>query len=113
MLGVIDWGDAIAAPWAMVAYPLAVSTLPVAMDVPSNYHADGTPRDAEGIAQHKNREDYLRAVREAESELGASSKLSEVLSNEKIRDVAAAMKLFSVAGKPGFFTRVLDAFERA
>jgi hypothetical protein len=65
MLGVIDWGDAIAAPWAMVAYPLAVSTLPVAMDVPSNYHADGTPRDAEGIAQHKNREDYLRAVREA------------------------------------------------
>jgi hypothetical protein len=113
MLGVIDWGDAIAAPWAMVAYPLAVSTLPVAMDVPSNYHVDGTPRDAEGIAQHKNREDYLRAVREAESELGASSKLSEVLSNEKIRDVAAAMKLFSVAGKPGFFTRVLDAFERA
>jgi len=113
MLGVIDWEYAIAAPWGMVAYPLFVSTIPMPMDVPWDYHPDGSPKDDDLIAKYKDREDYLYAVREAERELGIPPKLSEVLSNEKVRDVAAAMKLFSVDGKPGYFSRVLDAFEKA
>jgi hypothetical protein len=83
------------------------------MDVPWDYHPDGSPKDDGLVAKYKDREDYLEAVREAESELGIPPKLSEVLGNEKVRDVAAAMKLFSVDGKPGFFSRVLDPFKKA
>lgn len=113
MLGVIDWEYAIATPCGMVEFPLAVSALPVAVDAPWNYNPDGSAKAADGIAQHKDREGYLQVVRDAESELGIPPKLSEVLRNEKVRDVTAAMKLFSVDGKPGFFSRVLDAFDGA
>lgn len=50
---------------------------------------------------------------DAERELGMPPKLSGVLSNGHIRDVAAAMKLFAVDGKIGWYSRVLDAFEDA
>jgi hypothetical protein len=111
MLGVIDWENAISAPWGMVEYPLTVRATPVPMDVTWNYSSDGFPKDADLISKHKDREEYLQAVIGAERELGISPNLSEVLSNEKIRDIAAAMKLFSVDGKMGWYSRVLDIFE--
>lgn len=111
LLGIIDWEGAIAAPWGMVEFPLTVRTIPVAMDVPWNYTSDGLPKDDDLISEYKNREEYLQAVKDAERELGIPPKLSEVLSSERIRDVASAMKYFSVDGKVGWFTRVLEKFE--
>lgn len=94
----------------MVEFPLTVRTVPVSIDAPWNYISEGLPKDSDTISSHKDRAGYLQAVKDAERELGIPPKLSEVLSNERIRDVAAAMKYFSVDGKPGFFSKVLDVF---
>lgn len=111
ILGVIDWEYAIAASWCMVEFPLTVRTIPIPMDEPSGYTSDGVPKDDYTIASYKERDEYLQAVNCAERELGVTSKLSEVLGNGKLRDGSAAMKLYSVDGKMGWYSRVLDAFE--
>jgi len=113
ILGVIDWENAISAPWGMVEYPLTVRATPVPMDASWNYKSDGSPTDIDLIEKHKDRQEYLQAVIDAEKELGLSSELSKVLSNIQIRDVAAAMKLFGVDGKMGWYSRVLDTLEDA
>jgi hypothetical protein len=113
MLGVIDFEDAIAAPRVMVEYPLGVRVTPAPMDLPSNYSPDGFPIDADLISKYKDREEYLQELVGAEIELGMPPRLSGVLSNDNIRDIAAAMKLFAVDGKMGWYSRVLDRFESA
>lgn len=113
MLGVIDFEDMIAAPWSMVEYPLTVRAIPAPMDAPWNYSADGSPQDVDLISSYRDREEYLQAVMDAERELDVPPKLSAALSDDKIRDVAAAMKLFAVDGKMGWYARVLDVFEDA
>jgi hypothetical protein len=111
-LGVIDFEGAIAVPWSMAEFPLTVRATPIPMDVPWNY-SDGLPKDDYLISIHKDREEYLKAVVDAERGLGIPPKLSEVLRDVKIRDVAAAMKLFAVDGKVGWYSRVLDVLENA
>lgn len=85
MLGVIDFENAIVAPWTIVEYPLTVRATPVLMDLPSDYSLGG----------------FLQEVVDAERELGMPPKLSGVLSNGNIRDIAVVMKLFAVDGKMG------------
>lgn len=111
LLGVIDWEGAIAAPWGMVEFPLTVRTIPVSIDAPWNYTSDWSPKDAHTMSDHKDREEYLQALRDAEKELGIPPKLSEVLSNQRIRDVAAAMKFFAIDGKLAWYSKVLDEYE--
>lgn len=113
MLGVIDFENAIAAPWIMVEYPLGVRVTPAPMDLPSNYSPDGFPIDADLISKYKDREEYLQELVGAEIELGMPPRLSGVLSNGNIRDIAAAVKLFAVDGKMGWYSCVLDRFESA
>lgn len=113
MLGVIDFENMIVAPWTMVEFPLTVRATPVPMDLPSNYSSDGFPKVDDLKANHIDREKYLQEVVGAERRLGVPPKLSEVLSTGHFRDVAAAMKLFAVDGKTGWYSRVLDSFESA
>lgn len=111
ILGVIDWEHAATLPWETVDFPLTVRKTPKPMDASWNYNADGSPKDEDLIAKYNDREQYLMAVKTAEANLGSSSLLSDVLGDEKIQDLAAAMRLFATDGKMGWYARVLDAYE--
>lgn len=71
IIGVIDWEMAFAAPWEIAGdFPLTLSTIPPAMDVPWNYDELGNPKDpslAKALADQKG---YIANIRDAEDTKG-------------------------------------------
>lgn len=109
ILGVIDWEHAFAGPWEVFAdFPLTLTTIPPAMDVPWNYDDQGFPTDDRTRHKLVLQEEYIRAVSEEEDRLGLHDHhLSLRLRDTKRRNLATGMTLFT-EGKPGWFSRLVD-----
>ncbi|KAK4225785.1 hypothetical protein QBC38DRAFT_537588 [Podospora fimiseda] len=95
ILGIIDWETAFAGPWEMFGdFPLSLSTVPRAMDVPWNYNEDGIPKDSDLVRKFADREDYVTAVaREEEDQIGEEDH-----------------RLLYEIGKAGWYDKVIDEF---
>lgn len=109
ILGVIDWEDACVVPPGILEFPLTLQMVPRSMDLPSNYDDRGLPIDAAGVEKALDREAYVNYVRREEACAGLSSTLSDALANERIQDVATAMRLYT-DGKMGYYTKVLEPY---
>ncbi|WEW60881.1 hypothetical protein PRK78_006369 [Emydomyces testavorans] len=108
ILGVIDWEHAFAAPWETLEFPLTLNMVPAAMDAPWNYDERGMPRDEKTRERLVEREDYIAAVARAEKSTPALPMLSSMLKNQRVQDLATAMRLFASEGKMGFYSEILD-----
>jgi len=108
ILGVIDWEHACSMPWEMVDFPLLLTVVPRAMDVPWSYDEHGVPTDLQTCARIEARQKYVRLVHEFETSLGLSHTLSNVLDDERGQAVATAMRLYTTDGKMGWYAKVLD-----
>ncbi|RKK89688.1 hypothetical protein BFJ68_g16646 [Fusarium oxysporum] len=110
VLGVIDWEGAFAAPWEIFGdFPLNLSIVPPAMDVPWAYNEDGSPKSADVAQRFADQEEYVAAVKEEENRSGGVHQLSEALENSERQQLATAMRLFR-DGKPGWYSKVVDKF---
>jgi Phosphotransferase enzyme family len=112
VLGVIDWEDAYTTPWETIEYPLILCVTPRSIDLPSNWDAEGNPINAQVQSTIDDQQTYLGAVRDAEAQMGLASMLSATLGNMDTLGLATSMRLFSVDGKMGWYSRALDYIER-
>ncbi|KAI3565763.1 hypothetical protein IWW34DRAFT_899301 [Fusarium oxysporum f. sp. albedinis] len=107
VMGVIDWEGAFAVPWEIFGdFPLSISTVPPAMDVPWGYNEDGSPISVEVAQKVADQKDYVAAVKEEENRIGQSHRLSEALQNTERQQLATAMRLFR-DGKVGWYSKVV------
>ncbi|KAH8745910.1 hypothetical protein F5883DRAFT_438544 [Diaporthe sp. PMI_573] len=111
ILGIIDWETAFAGPWEIFGdFPLTLSTVPPAMDVPWNYNEDGSPKDADLARQFADQEDYVIAVAREEYQNGEKAhRLSETLRDSKRQHLATAMRLYE-NGKVGWYDKLIHEF---
>ncbi|KAL4791729.1 hypothetical protein BDV19DRAFT_381332 [Aspergillus venezuelensis] len=98
ILGIIDWEGA----WNM----------PRTFDDPGKYCVDGVLKDEEGRERVEERGEYVGFVRRMEEELGVDGRLYDILSDVRIQGLAYAVKVSLDSGKMGFYTKVLDGFEK-
>ncbi|KAF2019623.1 hypothetical protein BU24DRAFT_431357 [Aaosphaeria arxii CBS 175.79] len=105
LLSVIDWENAIAVPWELVEFIKDLCIVPPAMDGPL-YHEEESDRQA--IADRKV---YVKMVRKVEEEMRLDNRLSSVLGNEDMQNLANAIWLYQQSGRIGFYTGVLEPFE--
>ena len=101
VLSVIDWENAIVAPWEVVEFTKELSIVPPAMDGPLYRQTSET------MAMEAARKEYINWVRKAERSRQADEKVSEVLSDHNMQSLAHAIWLY-VDGRIGFYCRVLD-----
>lgn len=101
IISVIDWEDAIVAPWEMVEFTKELLIVPSAMDGPLYYEDD------ESRQRLAERDEYVKMVREAEAARELDSCLSTVLGDSDVQNLAHAMWLYK-GGRIGFYDRVLD-----
>ena len=111
VLGVIDWESAFAGPWEIFGdFPLSFSIVPRAMDAPTNYDEEGSPKDDDLIQKFTDQRDYIAAVRQEENKSDKGSYcLSEALTDWRRQHLATAMRLYQ-NGKAGFYSKVVDEF---
>ena len=106
VLGVIEWEYAQSGPWEMVHFPTCFMPAPVPMG-PSEWSDDaGTPDWLK--VSFREMEGYVDVVRQAERAKNLSPTLSAVLSDPAGRDLAYAMRLYTVDGKHGYYARILE-----
>ena len=79
------------------------------MDVSWNYDEQGVPRDEEIRVRWADRKDYVAAVCLAEESKGYLPMLSDILRDQPVQALATAMRLYAHDGKPGWYSKVLDA----
>lgn len=101
VISVIDWEDAIVAPWEMVEFAKELLIVPAAMDGPLYCE------DEETLQRLAERDGYVKMVREAEVARGLDSCLSTVLRDPDVQNLAHAIWLYK-GGRIGFYDRVLD-----
>jgi hypothetical protein len=101
--GVIDWENAITAPWEMVEFMKDLSIIPPMMDGPL-YHEDS---HREVFA---DRMKYIEVVKKTEHGLHLDSKLSTTFENWNTQNLASAIWLYP-DGRIGFYSSVLESFE--
>lgn len=111
ILGVIDWESAFAGPWEIFGeFPLNLSIVPPAMNLPKDYDENGWPKDPVLVRRFEDRNDYIEAVKQEENGRQAiDHTLSEILEDSKRQHLVTAMNLFE-NGKPGFYSKVVDNF---
>lgn len=112
LLGVIDWEAAFAGPWEVSGeFPLTLSMVPPAMDVPWNYDEMGYPKDVQDQQKLFDREEYVAIVQEKEREKGLAEgyNLSSALQDSERQYLVSAMRLYR-RGKPGWYSKVMDRF---
>ena len=111
ILGVIDWETAFAGPWEIFGdFPLTLSIVPPAMDVPWNYDEDGFPKSADLAQQFTDQEDYTTFVKQEEDRNGEGvCRLSKVLQDPRRQQLATAMRLYQ-SGKVGWYSKLIDQF---
>lgn len=110
MLGVIDWEGACAVPWELIDAPCFLSTVPRLLNPPEQYDEAGQPLEQDEAGRWRDEEAYAAMVREAEQSAHADHKLSNMLADRDIRDLAGVIHLFG-QGKIGFYGRALDYLE--
>ncbi|GES58310.1 phosphotransferase enzyme family [Aspergillus terreus] len=110
ILGIIDWEGASTVPWEIVEPPLFLSKVPLGMDDPNNYHADGTPKDRSVIQRLHESGEYVKFVQAKEEEMGLDRKLSTTLLDSNIQGLAYAIKVYRDPGKLGFYCKILTPF---
>jgi hypothetical protein len=112
LLSVIDWESAFAGPCEISGeFPLSVSVIPPAMDVPWKYDETGYPKEVKDRQKFADREAYIAIVRQKEEEQGLTDgyTLSSALQDSKRQYLASAMRLYQ-SGKPGWYSRVMEEF---
>ncbi|TDZ15457.1 hypothetical protein Cob_v011643 [Colletotrichum orbiculare MAFF 240422] len=110
VLGLIDWEASFSAPWEIFAdFPLTLSMVPPAIDVPWNYNEQGDPVTDELKQQLADQKTYVAAVKEAEDSKGTGNLLSEALNDCKRQQLATAMRLYQ-RGKVGWYSKLTDEF---
>lgn len=101
VLSVIDWKDAIVAPWEMVEFTKELLIVPSAMDGPLYHEGDAT-------FQHlAERKENFKLAREAEAARGLDSCPSTILGHSDVQNLAHTKWLYK-SGRIGFYDRVLD-----
>jgi Ser/Thr protein kinase RdoA (MazF antagonist) len=95
--GVIDWENAIVAPWEMVEFIKDLAIVPPVIDGPV-YHEEDSDREV--LADRRK---YIEAVQEIEKRQQLDNKLSTVLSNWNTQNLAHALWLY-LDGKIGYYT---------
>ncbi|KAK2748271.1 hypothetical protein FQN57_000929 [Myotisia sp. PD_48] len=108
VLGVIDWEEVITAPWETLEIPWPIFVVPQPMDAPYNYDDQGAPKDEEVRELLLERRDYIAAVARAEDPGKPSQCLSSILGNQRVQDLAPAIRLFTSPGKMGLYSNILD-----
>lgn len=110
VLGVIDWEGAYTVPWELIDPPSVVVTVPRRLNPPEQYDEAGLPLDADQMGAWEEERAYADMVRAAEIDAGADDRLSRVLANRDLQDLAGIVHLFT-QGKMGFYGRALDYLE--
>jgi Phosphotransferase enzyme family len=110
IIGVIDWEKAFAAPWEVAGdYPLTLSTVPPAMDAPSNYNEMGKPTDPILAKKFASQKDYIANIKDAEDARSITElpRLLNLLQDScKQRLITAMMRLYP-SGKVGFYSNLV------
>jgi hypothetical protein len=101
--GVIDWEDAIVAPWEVVEFIKDLTIVPPIMS--GHFYKEELAR--EKLAE---RDRYLQIVKEKEAARQTDNKLSETLGNRRTQDLAHAFWLYS-DGKIGFYSSIFEPFQ--
>lgn len=102
--GVIDWENAIVAPWEMVEFIKDLSIVPPVMDGPL-YHEEES--DLEMLAERKR---YIQAVQEVEEARQLDNKLSETLGDCRTQNLTHAIWLY-LEGRIGFYSGICELFQ--
>ncbi|KAL5360791.1 hypothetical protein BJX96DRAFT_184803 [Aspergillus floccosus] len=114
VLGVIDWETAFAAPHEVAGeFPLSISVIPPAMDVPWNYDEAGCPKDPEVQQRFADRASYVAIVRQKEEEQGLTEgyTLSASLEDSQRQYLTLAMRLYQ-GGKAGWYSKLAEGFTK-
>lgn len=111
ILGVIDWENTCTVPWELVEFPLFLSMLPATMYNPENYGYNRLPMDKYTNVRLSERSVYVELVATEEQKLFVDQKLSEVLRNPDVQDLAYAIKVYRDPGKLGFYCETLKPFD--
>ena len=91
-------------------FPLTLSVVPPAMDVPWDYDESEHPKDPELAQRFAEQDDYIAAVRREEAKMALRGRyLSEALADTKRQRLMTAMRLFT-NGKAGWYSKVVDDF---
>ncbi|KAK0367855.1 hypothetical protein CLIM01_14789 [Colletotrichum limetticola] len=110
VLGLIDWEASFAGPWEMFAdFPLTLSMVPPAIDVPWNYNEQGDPVNDDLKQQLADQQSYVAAVKEVEDSRGTGYFLSDALKDRKRQQLVTAMRLYQI-GKVGWYSKMIDEF---
>lgn len=112
LLGVIDWEAAFAGPYEISCeFPLSISLIPPAMDVPWKYDEAGCPKDPEDRQKFADRATYIAIVLQKEQERGLTKgyTLSAALMDAQRQYLASAMRLYQ-SGIPGWYFKVAEGF---
>lgn len=109
ILGLIDWEAALAGPWEVFGnFPLLLLTIPQSMDTRQKYDEVGKPNNTRLTQKIKDQQAYIAAVeREEDNVPECNHMLSKVLRNSQRRDLATALRLYTV-GKVGWYNKLLD-----
>lgn len=102
--GVIDWENAIVAPWEMVEFIKDLSIVPPVMDGPL-YHEDES--DLEMLAERKR---YVQVVQEMEEARQLDNKLSKTLGDCSTQNLTHAIWLY-LEGRIGFYSSIFEQFQ--
>lgn len=108
ILGVVDWEHSHTGPWEMVHFAMGFMPTPAPMNPPESYDDAGVPRDDELKESFREMEEYVDVVRQVEQAKGLSPTLSAVLCDRAGQDLAYAMRLYTVDGKHGYYSNILD-----
>ncbi|KZM19152.1 uncharacterized protein EKO05_0003191 [Ascochyta rabiei] len=96
---IIDWEDAIVAPWELVEFIKDLGVVPAAMNGSSH-------QEPPSVRERRNkRETYIKYVEEIEKKQLLDGTLSMVLSNSAVQDFAHAFWLWH-DGKVGFYKEI-------
>lgn len=101
--GVIDWEDAIVAPWEVIEFIKDLTVVPPIMS--GRFYKEELTRQK--LAE---RDIYLQSVKEKEVARQTDNKLSETLGNRGTQDLAHAFWLYP-DGKIGFYSSVFESFQ--
>lgn len=101
---VIDWENAIIAPWEMVEFIKDLSIVPLVMDGPLYCEEES---DREKFAERIR---YIEVVKKTEKALQLDSKLSMAFGDQNTQNLASAIWLYS-DGRIGFYSSVFKPFE--
>ncbi|KAI0398907.1 kinase-like protein [Xylaria palmicola] len=103
ILSVIDWEDALVAPWELVEFAKGLSIVPPAMDGPL-YREDEVRRQL--LAERMK---YVELAKDAEKARGLDNCLSAILEDSNAQHFAHALWLYE-DGRIGYYGAILDAF---